>query len=319
MSRAFPITVLLPTYNRAEFLPRAIRCILDQTFQEWQLIVVNDGGEDVASIVGSFQDPRIRYLNLEHRGKAGTLNAALKEVSTEFVAYMDDDDEVFPDHLETLYRAAEKNNSGFVFSDTWLTRVDKATGKVINETVENDLDVTPEMLRIQNYINHKQILHRKSLSDAIGGYDEELPILIDFDFIRRLAFQEAPFHVKKITGRHYLFMDGKVASSITGLWFRDPEACGKAILRIFGKTPADMTFMYRSGVIAINKLEKQEREKRAASRRPVPPPRKAVAPAPAPRCPPAVPPRGVARKAAAFYAEHGFRQTVRRIIRGLLP
>ena len=313
MSRPFPITVLLPTYNRAEFLPRAIRCILDQTFQEWLLIVVNDGGEDVASIVGSFPDPRIRYLSLEHRGKAGTLNAALKEVSTEFVAYMDDDDEVFPDHLETLYRAAEKNNSGFVFSDTWLTRVDKATGEVINETVENDLDVTPEMLRVQNYINHKQILHRKSLSDAIGGYDEELPILIDFDFIRRLAFQEAPFHVKKITGRHYLFMDGKVASSITGLWFRDPEACGKAILRIFGKTPADMTFMYRSGVIAINKLEKLEHEKRAASRRPVPPPRSAAAPVPAP------PPRGVVRKAAAFYAEHGFRQTVRRIIRGLLP
>ncbi len=341
MSQDFPITVLLPTYNRAELLPRAIRCIQAQTFQKWQLWIINDGGEDVKSIVDSFHDPRMRYLNLEHRGKAGILNLALKEVSSEYVAYMDDDDEVFPEHLETLFRAAQEHHSGFVFSDTWLTRVDKATGKVINEAVENDLDVTPDMLRIQNYINHKQILHRKSLSDAIGGYDEQLPILIDFDFIRRLAFREAPVHVRKITGRHYLFMDGRVASSITGLWFRDPEACGKAILRIFGKTPADMTFMYRSGVIAINKLAKIEKEKRNAAKpaapvaKPAAPVAKPAAPATKPVVPPTVEkarlphavlqeaapavPRGILRKTAGFYAEHGFRATIRKIIHRLMP
>lgn len=330
MNRDFPITILLPTYNRAEFLPRAIRCIQAQTFQDWRLWVINDGGEDVGSIVDSFHDPRMRYLNLEHRGKAGTLNTALKEVSSEYVAYMDDDDEVFPDHLETLYRAALEHNSGFVFSDTWLTRVDKTTGKVINEAVENDLDVTPDMLRIQNYINHKQILHRKSLSDAIGGYDEQLPILIDFDFIRRLAFQEAPFHVRKITGRHYLFMEGRVASSITGLWFRDPEACGKAILRIFGKTPADMTFMYRSGVIAINKLAKIEKGNRnsaspAAAPKPSAPKNvpaaekdKGARPARPEAAHPVVRPRGLCRKAAAYYAEHGLRATIRKIVHRLL-
>ncbi|MDR0933201.1 MAG: glycosyltransferase [Victivallales bacterium] len=301
MSRDFAVTVILPTYNRADILPRAIRCIVDQTFQDWQLIVANDGGEDVGSIVESFQDPRIHYLNLEHRGKGATLNSALKEVSTEFIAYMDDDDELFPEHLETLYRVAKEKKSGFVFSDTWRTCVDKTTGKVLNEVVENDMDATPEMLRVKNYINHKQILHSKALADAVGGYDEELPILIDYDFIRRIALLEAPIHVRKITGRHYLLMEGREVTSITGLWTRNPELCGKALLRIFGKNPADMMFMYKNGVSAIDRIEKLSREKKVIPPHPI-----------------LSPPRNALQRLAMFYADHGFRQTVRRIINEFL-
>lgn len=254
------ITVLLPTFNRRKYLPRAIKSIIDQTFTNWRLIVVNDGGDDVEDIVNGFSDARIEYLNLPHKGKGGVLNVALKMVESEFVAYMDDDDEVFPEHLRLLYATAVRNNSGFVYSDTWLTRVDKNTGKVINERVENSLDVTPDMLRIQNYINHKQILHRKELSDRIGGFDEEIQILIDFDFIRRMAFVEAPHHLHQITGRHYLYMDGTSAVSISGLWQRDPDACGRSLLRIYSKTPSDLAYAYRSGVIALNRAVEQDRK-----------------------------------------------------------
>ena len=260
------ITVLLPTYNRRKYLSRSVKSIIDQTFTDWRLIVVNDGGDDVEDIVKGFGDPRVEYVNLPHKGKGGVLNVALKMVESEYVAYMDDDDEVFPEHLRLLYATAVRNKAGFVYSDTWLTRVDKNTGKVINERVENDLDVTPDMLRIQNYINHKQILHRKELSDRIGGFDEEIPILIDFDFIRRMAFVEAPHHLRKITGRHYLYMDGTSATSITGLWQRDPEACGKALLRIYSKTPADLAFAYRSGVVAINRVADLDKKCRNLSR-----------------------------------------------------
>ena len=244
MGASPPVTVLLPTYNRRKFLPRSVKCIVDQTFADWRLLVVNDGGEAVGDVVASFGDPRIEYVSLPHRGKAGALNAALGMVRSEYVAYMDDDDEVFPDHLRLLYDEAVRSASGFVYSDTWLRIVDSRTGAVLKEYVENDLDVTTDMLRIQNYINHKQVMHRKDLADSVGGFDEELPILIDFDFIRRLAAVESPRHLRKITGRHYLRMDGKVPCSITGLWNRDPEACGRALLRIFGKTPADLAKAY---------------------------------------------------------------------------
>lgn len=299
MSKPPAVTVLLPTYNRRDYLPQAIKSIVEQTFRDWRMIVVNDGGEDVADIVVGFNDPRITYVNMPHKGKSGVLNATLKMVESEYVSYMDDDDEVFPEHLRLLYATAVRNKAGFVYSDTYLTRVDKSTGKVLNERIENERDVTPDMLRIQNFINHKQILHRKELSDRIGGFDEELPILIDFDFIRRLAFAEAPHHLHKVTGRHYLRMDGNVAASITGLWQRDPEACGKALLRIYSKTPADLAYAYRSGVIAINKLFAQEVAKSAK-----PSPVKEAKPKVAPVQPEVR--KGILRRMAGYYARYGF-------------
>lgn len=306
MSKPPAVTVLLPTCNRRAYLPRAIKSIVDQTFRDWRMIVVNDGGEDVSDIVSGFNDPRITYVNLPHKGKSGVLNAALKMVESEYVAYMDDDDEVFPEHLRLLYATAVRNKVGFVYSDTYLTRVDKSTGKVLNERIENERDVTPDMLRIQNFINHKQILHRKELSDRIGGFDEELPILIDFDFIRRLASAEAPHHLRKVTGRHYLFMDGAVASSITGLWHRDPEACGKALLRIYSKTPADLAFAYRSGVIAINKLFAQGQVQRR---------RNVMAKNAQGKSDPGGTKirLNLLRRIAGYYAQHGFLATMKRM------
>ena len=311
MKKPPAVTVLLPTYNRRDYLPRAIDSIVRQTFPDWRLIVLNDGGEDVADIVAGFKDPRIEYVNLPHKGKAGVLNTALKMVESEYVSYMDDDDEVFPEHLRLLYATAVRNNVGFVYSDTFLTRVDRTTGNVINERIENERDVTVDMLRIQNFINHKQIIHRKSLADQIGGFDEELPILIDFDFIRRLAFAEAPHHLRKVTGRHYLFMDGNVASSITGLWYRDPEACGKALLRLYSKTPADLAYAYRSGVIAINKLFDQNQTTRTTT--------VVTQDAKGKTVPVEMEVRvSLPRKLAGYYAKHGLAATVTRVFQKLL-
>ena len=305
MSKPPAVTVLLPTYNRRDYLPHAIESIVAQTFRDWRMIVANDGGEDVSDIVAGFNDPRVEYVNLPHKGKAGVLNAVLKMVESEYVSYMDDDDEVFPDHLRLLYATAVRNKVGFVYSDTYLTRVDKSTGKVLNERIENERDVTPDMLRIQNFINHKQIIHRKELSDRIGGFDEELPILIDFDFIRRLAFAEAPHHLRKVTGRHFLRMDGAVATSITGLWLRDPEACGRALLRIYSKTPADLAYAYRSGVVAINKLSAQSAAK-GAKTVPAKDVKGKVAPGKAEVR------KGILRRMAGYYAKNGFAATMRK-------
>ena len=97
------IDVLLPTFNRRKFLPRAIECIREQTFADWRLVVVNDGGEDVADIVADAGDSRIAYFNRPHLGKAAQLNFALAQTAAPYVAYMDDDDEVFPiKHRMTL-------------------------------------------------------------------------------------------------------------------------------------------------------------------------------------------------------------------------
>ena len=247
------IDVILPTYNRRAFLPTAIRCIQAQTLVDWRLLVVNDGGEDVSDIVASAADPRVVYFNRPHAGKAAQLNFALSQATAPYVAYMDDDDEVFPEHLAKLHDAAVRLDADFVYSDTYLTILDQS-GKVLRRSVEPCPDVTPDAIRVFNRINHKQVLHARSLAEAVGGYDEELRILIDFDGIKRiLAAARRPFHLREATGEHFLRMDPRTGavSSISGLWTSDPDAAGRSLLRLFGKDPAALAELYRS----VPKLE----------------------------------------------------------------
>lgn len=240
------IDVILPTYNRRTFLPRAIDCICRQTFPDWRLLVVNDGGEDVADIIAECRDNRIVYFNRPHAGKAAQLNFALGQVTAPYVAYMDDDDDVFPEHLEKLLAAAEHVGADFVYSDTYLTVLDP-NGKVLRRMVENEADAPYEEIRVYNRINHKQVLHTKELIDRAGGYDEAMRILIDFDGIKRMmGAARRPFHVREITGEHFLRMDVStgMVSSISGLWTRDPAAAGRSLLTFFAKDPAALAKLY---------------------------------------------------------------------------
>ena len=241
------VDVILPTYNRRAFLPKAIECIRDQTFRDWRLLIVNDGGEDVADIVGGFGDPRLVYFNRPHAGKAAQLNFALSQATADYIAYMDDDDEVYPEHLAKLLSAAETQGADFVYSDTYLTLLD-ADGNVEWRRPENVMDAPWSEIRIFNRVNHKQILHTRALAERVGPYDEKMRVLIDYDFIKRLAKAATrPFHLREITGDHFLRRDPKTGewSSITGLWTRDPAAAGESLLRFFAKDPAALAGLYQ--------------------------------------------------------------------------
>lgn len=244
------VTVILPTFNRRAFLPAAIRSVFDQTFRNWRLLVVNDGGEDVSDVIASFGDPRIEGHDRPHLGKAAALNYGLGLVRSKYVAYMDDDDLVYPDHLAELVALAEREKAEFVFSDTWAIWVDP-NGTEIRRKVENEDDISFDDIRLFNRINHKQILHTKRLADEVGPYDERLRILIDYDYIRRLARLAPPVHLHKTTGEHFLRQASDQAeefSSITGLWVSDPETCGRSVAAVFEKDPAALADLYRNAL-----------------------------------------------------------------------
>ena len=239
------VTIILSTYNRCELLSTAIRSIIRQSFTDWRLLVINDGGENVQSVVDQFHDIRIEYFNRPHLGKAAQMNFAIRQVQSKYIAYMDDDDEVLPNHLEVLTDVLEKTGGEFAYSDTDWVLLDE-DGKEKIRKVENDRDLSFEDIRIFNYINHKQILHAKRLSDRIGPYDERLRIFIDFDYIKRLAHECKPIHVNKITGVHYLRESDQAGQigSISGLWQRDPFEAGKSLLAFFEKDPEALVKLY---------------------------------------------------------------------------
>jgi glycosyltransferase involved in cell wall biosynthesis/FMN phosphatase YigB (HAD superfamily) len=230
------IDIIMPTFNGRRSIRKAIKSVIYQTYRDWNLIVVNDGGEDVRDIIDEFGDNRIKYICSEHNGKSHALNLGIRCSSGEFIGYLDDDDILYPLHLEVLIKAAMENGSDFVYDDWYEVCIDES-GREIRRYFEFRQDVSPSMLIFKNYINHKCILHRRSLLDLTGLYDEELEVLIDWDMIRRLSFASRPFHVWSVTSEHIQYYKKHVIENkITGLWSKDPERAQASLEKIIRKT-----------------------------------------------------------------------------------
>lgn len=102
------VSVLISTFNRPRYLYQAVASVLHQSYGNLQVIVVNDGGEDVSDIVNSFRDQRLIFINRkENRGKAFSLNQALTRAEGKYIAYLDDDDLYYPNHIEVLTNVLE--------------------------------------------------------------------------------------------------------------------------------------------------------------------------------------------------------------------
>src|SRR4030043_1639450 len=107
-------TVVIPTYNRSAFLKEALQSVLDQTFQDFEVLVIDDHSTDnTKEVVESFYDDRITYiLNDRARGGAGTRNAGIFRARGEWVAFLDDDDIWLPKRLDLLFLKCRQVDEG---------------------------------------------------------------------------------------------------------------------------------------------------------------------------------------------------------------
>ena len=202
------VSVLLPTYNRRRSLPQALTSVLDQTYRNLEVFVVNDGGEDVADVVCSFNDRRVVFIDrCENRGKPYSLNEALARASGKYVAYLDDDDIYYRHHVKVLVDALEGDTDCQVaYSDLYKTycRVcPNGDREVLSKIVEICRDFDRFLMMYFNHVLHVSLMHRRDLLDRTGLYNEDLNILIDWDMTRRLAFFSDFHHVPTLTGEFY--------------------------------------------------------------------------------------------------------------------
>jgi len=133
-------SVVIPTCNRADMLRQAIQSVLEQTFSNWEMIVVDDHSTDNTSqIVASFNDPRIFYLvNDRGRGGAGARNTGIAHTRGQWVAFLDDDDVWLAEKLDAYYQT--------------VTAADSAVGLVYSDFAFYDFDLH----RIQQVIHHSK-------------------------------------------------------------------------------------------------------------------------------------------------------------------
>jgi len=114
------VSVVIPTYNRADLIGESIRSVIEQTHSNWELIVIDDGSEDnTREVVSEFSDNRISYFSIEHCGIFGKVrNEGLKKSKGGYVAFLDSDDLWSPDKLEIQLRLLnEYPEAAFVFNN----------------------------------------------------------------------------------------------------------------------------------------------------------------------------------------------------------
>ena len=191
------VSIIVPTFNRLEFLPAAIESVFAQTFMDWELIVADDGSSgDTSSYLRSLADPpRVRVLWLAHSGKPGVArNAALNAAHGEFIAFLDSDDVWLPQKLATQMQRL-KLRPECRWSYTRFAQVD-ALGQ---PRVAANLRGFPapcgwileKLLREETVIALPSVVVSRELLQQLGGFDAELAMCEDDDLWLRLAAESA--------------------------------------------------------------------------------------------------------------------------------
>ncbi len=113
------ISVIMPSYNTGKYISESIKSVLAQTYENWELIIVDDcSTDDTESVVKSFEDPRIIYIrNEKNSGAAVSRNRALQEAKGKWIAFLDSDDLWLPQKLELQLNFMRENNYAFTFTD----------------------------------------------------------------------------------------------------------------------------------------------------------------------------------------------------------
>ena len=191
MSSAPAVSVVIATYNRANYLAETIDSVLSQCFQNFELIVVDDGSTDETRRIVAPYGSRVRYLYQENRGPSAARNLAARNASADWISIQDSDDLCLPNHLETLYGYADKHpESGMVFANgSYLggpahnreTIIPAAKSRRLSER-----GVRLEDLFDKSIVRLQAALISKRCYDDVGGHDESLRISMDLDLTFRL-------------------------------------------------------------------------------------------------------------------------------------
>ncbi len=218
------ISVVIPTHNRPDRVKRAIQSVLNQTFQDFEIIVVDDGVKERAEqAVKSFNDPRIKYIqHSKNQGGSVARNTGIKNAQADWIAFLDDDDEFLPNKLSKQYEIIEKyeDKIDYVFS-----------GVEIGNVNNNDKRIRiPKIIGINNFYElvlpleikpmTSTLAARKSALFEVNMFDEEMPASQETELIFRLSKDRNGYAIEEVLTKmqvgHGEHVGGNIENRIKG-------------------------------------------------------------------------------------------------------
>ena len=188
------VSIVLPTYNRAHLLPYAIHSVLNQSYQNLELIVIDDNSSDgTLGVVESFDDPRIRYVRNEPNLKLPrALNRGFALSTGAYLTWTSDDNLFVKTAIERMVEVIRSAECDFVYADYFLFTKQDASGRPMDPIHER----LPEKLQLEkgNHIG-ACFLYSREVYEGIGNYDPELFLVEDYDYWMRIANRFEMCHI----------------------------------------------------------------------------------------------------------------------------
>jgi GT2 family glycosyltransferase len=184
------VTAIIPTYNRGHLLVRAIQSVIEQSFQDWELVVVDDGSDDDSRLlVKSFRDSRISYVRQAHRGVSAARNAGIRAAQYPWISFLDSDDYWHPRKLQLQVEELERRPLfRMIYTDEiWIRRGVRVNQKKMHR--KYDGWIYDKCLPLCIISPSSALLHRQLLEE-IGDFDEQLPVCEDYELWLRISARE---------------------------------------------------------------------------------------------------------------------------------
>ena len=190
-------SIIVPTFNRASFLPIAIRSVLEQTFIDWELIIIDDGSTDeTGSVVSKFNDKRIQYFWQENQERSTARNNGVLKAKGEYICFLDSDDYFLPNHLQVFFNNIinQKCPISFFYTDLQHQNyIGQFKPLIYDFEFENNLDfILRTTIHSQQTCIHKTILTEFQ-------FNPKFRIGEDIELWMHIFNKYQVFHISEIT------------------------------------------------------------------------------------------------------------------------
>lgn len=190
------VSVIIPTYNRSHFILDAIDSVLNQAFQDFEIIVIDDGSNDDTREVLRKYDAIVNHVYQENKGRSEARNTGIKIAKGEYIAFLDDDDIWLPQKLEKQITFLDANpDIGLVHA---FTEVIDEEGRMLTADTKNRLKLYRKAVKVgytYEGMSHlcvmfmSTVMLRKECLDKVGLFDPNIPAFEDWDFYLRFALK----------------------------------------------------------------------------------------------------------------------------------
>jgi glycosyltransferase involved in cell wall biosynthesis len=230
------ISVVIPTYNGEKTIKETLDSIINQTFRDLEIIIINDGSQDsTLKAIANIQDPRIMVFSYPNAGVSVSRNRGIERAKGEYISFIDDDDLWTAEKLESQLKLLQENpDAAVAYSWTdWIDEKSQLIGEGVHLTITGD--VYSKLLLVDFIGSGSNVLIRKQALIEVGGFDDSLVHAEDWDLWLKLAKR---YHFVAVPSPQILYRKSSDSASANVLKMEAGSL--KAIERAYAEAPESL-------------------------------------------------------------------------------